>query len=1328
MSSNASIPAITIDNSAVPENVNDLDHSRPVHQRSPSDPTYLLPTVPVSHSSYNQPPSPTESTNHFKFNTSVALRDNQPQAHSGKGTLSFLSPGTAQSKHGRRNSGASVGSTEGTETDHVPQTPSEKRRFNNEGVSETTHGAAEAGEDGTPAEISDVADPAPFTVRPKQLSEMVDNKSIDDLSALGGPEGLMKSLGTHPSNGLSGHAIGEGEGGGEGAYSATPEDRKRVYGINQMPIMKSKTLLQLMWLALQDKILILLSIAAFVSLALGLYQDHGVNEPTPCPYVRSQQCPRQKVDFVEGVAIIIAILIVVLVGSINDWQKERQFRALNEKKDDRTVKVCRNGQERQINIKDVMVGDIAFMEPGEILPCDGVFIEGHNLKCDESGATGESDAIKKVSYEEVLKDKDGKKDCFLLSGSKVQEGVGSYVVIAVGERSFNGRILMALRKPIAATPLQEKLNKLADLIAKFGGGAGLILFTALMIKFFVQLKTDPDRTPNAKAMAFLQILIISVTLVVVAVPEGLPLAVTLALAFATKRMTQENLLVRVLDSCETMANATVVCTDKTGTLTQNIMTVVAGSVGVHAKFVKNLKENMNRADTKEEPGVADANRKHAEDFSIEQDELNKILSPSLTLLFNEAIAVNSTAFEDVDKETGKVEFVGSKTETALLKFAKDLEWPGYKDTRAAVEIVQLLPFASERKYMGAMVKKGDKFRVYFKGASEILTKECKYHVVVGSPEHPLTGTEGDLIETKEINEKTKENIANTIIFYANQMLRTIAICYRDIDSWPPAGKSVDDVPLSELANNLTLISITGIEDPLRSSVRSAISEASRAGVVVKMCTGDNVLTARSIAAQCGIYTAGGVIMEGPVFRRLTKSEREEVVPHLQVLARSSPDDKRVLVETLMSMGEVVGVTGDGTNDGPALKEANVGFSMGIAGTEVAKEASDIILMDDNFASIVSAIIWGRCVNDSVRKFLQFQISVNICAIVITFISSVSSETESSVLTAVQLLWINIIMDTFAALALATDPATKALLNRKPDRRNAPLFTLEMSKMIICQSAYQSFVILLFHFAGPGFFGYEHGDIHMSTLVFNIFVWCQIFNSVNCRTIDGSKNVFHGLTHNYWFIIITLLECVIQVLIVFFGTFVFNVTQISGMFWGISIALGFASLPVGFLVRLIPNESIERVLVALHIMRDPNQLPTVDPDAEKYPSAVQSVRDDLSIFANIRGGRVRASSMALKSRNKRMKDANIRLPTLMTMVPALVASSVGARWTANPSQLHDPGNTDPSRSSTALWEGKLQLHPDTKRDHPAYTKWGAQVDQRPSMDNANSQHRQQPVKL
>ncbi|KAI8980025.1 calcium-translocating P-type ATPase [Trametes punicea] len=1214
-------------------------------------------------------------------------------------------------------------------------------------------------------------DPRPFPFKPYQLASLVDPKNMNMLRDMGGERGLLKGLGTNKKRGLSRKALGKAEpashhasfasqadtdgrpgtggivGAGDGAsqrhdrqpettasdvpklvvtgpggeegggepvpeassenlvddeegptYEANLEVRRRVFGENTLPVRKTKSLLQLMWLALKDKVLVLLSVAAIVSLALGFFQDFGTPRPPGEP----------PVDWVEGVAIIVAIGIVVLVGSINDWQKERQFQTLNEKKEERGVKVIRDGMEMVIDIKEVVVGDVALVEPGEIVPCDGVFLSGHNVKCDESGATGESDAIKKLSYEECNKGATGSEgagggdslkhtDCFMISGSKVLEGYGSYVVIAVGTRSFNGRIMMALRGDPENTPLQIKLNNLAELIAKLGSAAGLILFTALMIRFFVQLGThNPDRTPSQWGIAFVQILIISVTLIVVAVPEGLPLAVTLALAFATKRMTKENLLVRVLGSCETMANASVICTDKTGTLTQNVMTVVAGSVGIHCKFVHRLQDNMARTNANEEPNVkAEGANRHAEDFSIDQEQLNDTLSPALRDLFNEAIAINSTAFEDAEPETGKRVFVGSKTETALLKFAKENGWPDYKATRDAADIVQMIPFSSERKAMGVVVRlPRGRYRVYLKGASEILTRSCSSHVVVER------GSADKDVKTRELDDLARDNISRTIIFYANQTLRTIALCYRDFDSWPPPGvhaESADEVPYADLAHDLTLIAITGIEDPLRPGVRDAVADCHKAGVTVKMCTGDNVLTARSIALQCGIYTAGGIIMEGPIFRQLERQDLLDIVPRLQVLARSSPEDKKLLVETLRSLGEIVGVTGDGTNDGPALKTADVGFSMGIAGTEVAKEASDIILMDDNFASIVKAIMWGRCVNDAVRKFLQFQISTNVTAVIITFVSAVASAQEESVLSAVQLLWINIIMDTFAALALATDPATPQLLDRKPDKKTAPLFSVDMYKQIIGQSAYQTAITLIFHFLGSKILGFDHSsdattqkhnDAVVQTLVFNIFVFAQIFNSLNSRRLDNQLNVFQGITKNYYFMAITLIEVAVQILIVFVGGAAFQVTRIGGREWGISLALGFVSIPLGALIRCIPNGPVERFFIKIHLLPNPEVLPTTRPEAN-WNSAIQLVRDNLSTFSHVRGGRMRASS-----------------PSIMTMVPTLIASSIGAGWAPqSPSGLSNPAQFDPSKSSAALWEGKIQIHPDTKADDPIMQRWG-----------------------
>ncbi|KIL58739.1 hypothetical protein M378DRAFT_86043 [Amanita muscaria Koide BX008] len=1170
---------------------------------------------------------------------------------------------------------------------------------------------------------------------------MLDPKSPESLTQLGGVYGLLRGLGTDPIRGISTLLPKErnkppGQGAGldvsnrhhtmddiagtvpielseqvkphldasdEAAYRASLEDRRQVYGENVLPYRPSKSLLFLMWAALNDKVLILLSIAAVVSLALGLFQDFGTPRPPGQP----------PVDWVEGVAIVIAILVVVLVGSLNDWQKERQFRSLNMKKDERGVKVIRDGTEAIIDIKEVVVGDVAVLEPGEVVPCDGVFLSGYNVRCDESGATGESDAIRKVSYEKYIelcnvqssheKKEPRHIDCFILSGSKVLEGIGRYVVVAVGTKSFNGRIMMALRGDTESTPLQLKLNDLAELIAKIGSIAGLTLFTALMIRFFVQLGLhDPARNANQNGVAFVNILIISVTLIVVAVPEGLPLAVTLALAFATKRMTKENLLVRVLGSCETMANASVVCTDKTGTLTQNKMTVVAGSVGVHAKFVRQLSENAARSNANEMPSSSATTRKFPEDFSIDQKELNEVLQPQLVALFNEAIIINSTVIEDVDPVTKGTVFVGNKTETALLQFAKELGWPDFRLIRDSAKVIQMIPFSSERKAMGVVIQLPDgRWRVHIKGASEILTKNCTRYVVVRK-DHVKQTQDQSGVETETMHEQAEENINRTIIFYANQSLRTIALCYRDFHTWPPAEhQDGSEVQLDMLAQDLTLIGIAGIEDPLREGVRDAVLKCLKAGVCVKMCTGDNVLTARSIASQCGIYTPDGTIMEGPAFRQLTQAQRLESVPNLQVLARSSPEDKKILVETLQRLGHVVGVTGDGTNDGPALKRANVGFSMGIAGTEVAKEASDIILMDDNFSSIIKAIIWGRCVNDAVKKFLQFQISTNVTAVVITFTTAVASTNEQSVLSAVQLLWVNIIMDTFAALALATDPASEALLDRKPDEKMAPLFSTDMYKMILFQSTYQIIITLIFHFLGSRILGLDNSAV-VQTLVFNAFVFAQIFNSINCRRLDRKLNVFEGISKNYYFIAVTLIEIVVQILIVFVGGTAFQVTRLPGREWGISIALGVGSLPVGVLTRLVPNQPFERAFRAIGLFGGRKSiLPSQGPESDGWNNAISLVRDNLKFFASVRGGRLRSSSFVAKSRLAKIHPEatqTLKIASILTMAPTLMAGAIAGGQHYVKRDLSDPAQSDPSKSSAALFFGNM--HPGASHDNPS----------------------------
>lgn len=559
---------------------------------------------------------------------------------------------------------------------------------------------------------------------------------------------------------------------------------------------------------------------------------------------------------------------------------------------------------------------------------------------------------------------------------------------------------------------------------------------------------------------------------------------SLALAYATQRMLKDNNLVRVLAACETMGNATTVCSDKTGTLTQNKMAVVAGTLGASFRFLKE----------------APSDREDLHDISQVEDKAPK----QVLNMLNQSIALNSTAFEGKD-ENGQDCFVGNKTETALLQFSRDIGSEHYDSIRNAYPVEQAFPFSSELKAMATVVRIQDPndssrtiYRAHIKGASEILLEKCS-SIVSLQPNNYRDATHDFDVRTRKLSSEDRTRLENIIQSYAARSLRTIGIGYRDFEQWPPANSiQVGDeieVPFDDLVQDsqVTLLGIVGIEDPLRPGVKEAVKDCQQAGVFVRMVTGDNLTTARSIAKQCGIYTTGGVVMEGPVFRNLPPAEMDAILPRLQVLARSSPEDKRILVSRLRDLGDVVAVTGDGTNDGPALKMADVGFSMGIAGTEVAKEASSIILMDDNFSSIVKAIAWGRCVNDSVKKFLQFQLTVNITAVVLTFLSSVVSENQKSVLTAVQLLWVNLIMDTFAALALATDPPTPELLQRSPEARSSPLITFKMWKMIIGQAIFQIVVMIVLLYSNV--LEYPTESPLLQTVVFNTFVFCQIFNEI-----------------------------------------------------------------------------------------------------------------------------------------------------------------------------------------------------------------------------------------
>lgn len=1043
-----------------------------------------------------------------------------------------------------------------------------------------------------------------------------DPKSLAQLHHLGGLDGLAHLVGLDVNLGLREHSH---------------DERAAAFGHNKLPTKVAKSFLRLCLDAMKDKVLILLTVAAVISLALGLYETFGQGTQYD-----DEHKPMPKVDWVEGVAIITAVLIVVIVGAGNDYQKERQFAKLNAKKEDREIVVIRSGEKCMVSIYDLLVGDVVCLETGDVIPADSVLISGE-VECDESALTGESNTIKKRPADDAMAfynahSHEGEdlgsstikfKDPLLISGAKVLSGVGTALVTAVGVNSIHGRTMLSLNHESEVTPLQARLDNLAEGISKYGFLAALVLFVVLLIRFGVNLAPGGnyhDHTPAEKGKKFVDILIVAVTIVVVAVPEGLPLAVTLALAFATTRMAQNGNLVRVLRSCETMGGATAVCSDKTGTLTENKMRIVRGYITEKLHFDDSVNSSLN-----------DAPKSEAMVDTIPHDNL-VFISTNITL--------NSTAFENPDYDEDKAvrakqkpkqksllyhllhgnnrdrqreiqefnvvseRYLGNKTESALLILAKErfnqysTESLELQRQEAKKEIVQVIPFESSRKWAGIVMKIDNGYRLYVKGAAELIFKNCSFGY-------------SDTNKVVSLDRAKRDEVLTKIDEYANDALRAIMLAHKDfvgINQWPPAelsdpaksGQADPDLLVDmkskshEIDSNLTMDFLVGLQDPLKEGVPEAVMQCKMAGVTVRMVTGDNLITAKAISRGCHILTPDDssneyAYMEGPTFRDLTDEERARIVPQLKVLARSSPEDKRILVDTLKKAGEVVAVTGDGTNDAPALKLADVGFSMGISGTEVAREASDIILMTDDFTDIVQAIKWGRTVAESIKKFIQFQLTVNITACVLTFVSAVASSEGLSVLTAVQLLWVNLIMDTLAALALATDKPDDALLKRKPAGRTAPLISVSMWKMILGQSINQLIITFILHFAGRQiFFGNADIDNHqnkqLDAMTFNTFVWLQFWKLFVTRKLDEcadvrtvreritleNLNFFSHLFRNWYFIAIAILIGSMQVLIMFVGGAAFTVARQTPAMWGTAIICGLLSLPVGVIIRIIPN--------------------------------------------------------------------------------------------------------------------------------------------------------------
>lgn len=877
-------------------------------------------------------------------------------------------------------------------------------------------------------------------------------------------------------------------------------ERIESFGRNVIPPPKSKTILGIIWnTILTDPILKLLIIGAILVLIFG-----SIIEPEG--------------GWVEGLAILIAVLIVLTVTAGNDYSKDQKFRRLLLLQSDKKVKVVRDAKTDQISSWDVLVGDIVKLTPGDEIPADGIFVSGTRLTVDESPLTGESVPVKKSS-----------KRPFLFSGCQVSEGIGLMLVTAVGENSAGGRIQILLNESqLVETVLQTRLRSVALIIGKLGITAGIVTFLGLTIRWAVDIGNSNEEFQARKLVDLLHFFVTGVIVIVVAVPEGLPLAVTIALAFSMFKMIKDNCFVRHLNASETMGEATCICTDKTGTLTENRMSVV--------KFY-----GMNKAYSGEGSGEEN-------NVKFSPDLLN---NQSFVDLISEGICTNSTCFIKYEEKSHIPVFVGSATEGALLIWAQKMghDYEKIRDTMTKIENGQL-EFSSETKRMITTIKpifnqeQEWSFRVHVKGASEIILERCD----------TFYDFDGSIIK---IDEGKRGEIKQIIDQWAKDGLRTLTLAYKHISNYPELDEETKKP--KDLDTNLTFLGLFGIKDPIRKEVPSAVAECQNAGLVVRMVTGDNILTASKIAQESGILTDNGLAIEGPQFRNMSSEEKRAIIPNLQVLARSSPSDKFILVSLLREMDEVVAVTGDGTNDAPALKQADVGFAMGLSGTQIAMNASDIMLLDDNFTSIVQSIKWGRNVLIVIRRFIQFQLAINLAAILITFVGSLASPTIASPLSAVQLLWINLIMDSFGALALASDDPDNEIMKKPPHKKSEPLVTRQMFEYIGIVCFYEVLMSLLVLFELYKHVGVSSTDTNgISSLVFTTFVFMQITNQICTRQLEHEYNIFHGILKNRLFILMVFIVILIQVLIVeLAGEFV-GARALSGEQWGLclGIALGF----------------------------------------------------------------------------------------------------------------------------------------------------------------------------
>ena len=812
-----------------------------------------------------------------------------------------------------------------------------------------------------------------------------------------------------------------------------------------------------------DPLIVILLIAGILSVGISFYEYIVLGE--------SMQV------FFEPVGIFIAIMLATGLAFLFEYKADKEFMILNQVNDDEPVKVIRNSKVVEIARKDVVVDDVVILSCGDEIPADGLLLESVSLDVDESTLTGEPLCHKTVDEAHFNKDATFPSNA-VMKGTKVMNGNGVFRVSAVGDATENGKVFTAAQIDNSVkTPLNEQLERLGRLISWLSYSVAALVVVGRIADFML---TEPYTTMTFIAYC-LQTVMIAVTLIVVAVPEGLPMAVTLSLAYSMRRMLKTNNLVRKMHACETMGAVTVICTDKTGTLTQNRMTV----------------------------------------YEMVCEKLDDVLY--------ENIALNSTANLDGEK------VIGNPTEGALLLWMRDAG-VDYAEKRTAVEVLDVIPFSTERKYMSTTVRSlamNGETVTHLKGAPEVVMSMCN------------------------MTDKQRAKYAGKLSEFQKKAMRTLAFAYNDV-----------------------FLGVVAISDPIREDVPAAIRECDEAGIDVKIVTGDTPGTAMEIGRQIGLHCSANSIITGTDFEALSDEEVYERVDSLKIIARARPMDKKRLVEFLQKRNHVVAVTGDGTNDAPALKAAHVGLSMG-DGTSVAKEASDITIIDNSFRSIGRAVMWGRSLYQNIQRFILFQMTVKVVACLIVLVGAFF-DTQSP-LTVTQMLWVNLIMDTFAAMALASLPPNESVMRSKPRDRSAFIINKSMKWNILSIGLLFTFILLAFYYLFENYdvvslFALVDTDIALQeqrglsayeiSLFFTIFVMLQFWNMFNARAIATGHSAFHEISSCRGFVSIVALIFFGQILIVELGGSMFNVVSLSISDWLITVGATSLVLWIGEFVRLV----------------------------------------------------------------------------------------------------------------------------------------------------------------